>query len=139
MYKRVYDEAGGDINAVIEVHQAHFLESGRTRGWFDLPHFDGKTLHASKVPYDEAAYLAATTPEEVRKAFCFCALVREAENPDRPYLLLQGGRMGQAVLRGHHGGGVQAVRDHPLNLEGGSFLRLGLPPGLSCGLLITPM
>ncbi len=81
MYKRIYDEAGGDINAVIEVHQAHFLENGRTRGWFDMPRFDGNTLHASKVPYDEAAYLAATTPEEVRKAFCFCALVREAENP----------------------------------------------------------
>jgi effector-binding domain-containing protein len=80
-YKEIYEAAGGDITAVLEAHQAHFLRSGRVRGWFDPPTFDGKVLHASKVPYDEAAYMAATTPEEVRKAYCFCALVREAKDP----------------------------------------------------------
>ncbi len=80
-YKEIYEAAGGDIREVLRVHQEHFLQNGRTRGWFDLPTFDGKVLHASKVPYNEEAYLAATTPEEVRKSFCFCALVREAESP----------------------------------------------------------
>jgi len=80
-YKEIYEAAGGDIRAVLDAHQANFLQTGRTRGWFDPPTFDGKVLHVSKVPYDEEAYLAATTPEEVRKAFCFCALVREARDP----------------------------------------------------------
>jgi hypothetical protein len=79
-YKEIYEEAG-DIQAVFEAQHAHFLETGRTVGRFDAPWFDGETLHLSKVPYDEAAYLAATTQEERRKAFCFCALVREAEDP----------------------------------------------------------
>jgi hypothetical protein len=79
-HRRIYEEAG-DINAVFEAQHARFLETGRTIGRFDAPWFDGETLHGSKVPYDEAAYLAATTPEEIRKAYCFCALVREAEDP----------------------------------------------------------
>jgi len=79
--KQIYDEAAGDIQAVFDAQHASALQSGRTRGRFETPWFDGKTLHLSKVPYDEAAYLAAATPEELRKAFCFCALVREAENP----------------------------------------------------------
>ncbi|MFC1661841.1 hypothetical protein ACFL3S_10405 [Gemmatimonadota bacterium] len=79
-YKRIYDEAK-DIQAVFDAQHAHFLETGRTRGRFDPPWFDGKTLHLSKVPYNEEAYLAAATPEEIRKAYCFCALVREAEEP----------------------------------------------------------
>ena len=80
-YQRIYDEAGGEIDAVIEAHQEHFLKNGRTEGWLDMPHFDGKVLHVSKVPRDERAYLAATTPEEIRKSFCFCNLVRGAEDP----------------------------------------------------------
>jgi hypothetical protein len=79
-YKRIYDETG-DIQAVFDAQHAHFLETGRSQGRFDPPWFDGETLHLSKVAYDEEAYLAASTPEEVRKAYCFCALVREAENP----------------------------------------------------------
>jgi hypothetical protein len=79
-YKRIYEEAG-DLQAVFDAQHAQFLENGRTRGRFDEPWFDGNTLHVSKVPYNEEAYLAATTPEETRKAFCFCALVREAQDP----------------------------------------------------------
>ena len=79
-HKRIYEETQ-DIDAVFEAQHAKFLEVGRIRGRFDPPRFDGKTLHVSKVPYDEAAYLKATTPEEIRKAYCFCALVREAEDP----------------------------------------------------------
>lgn len=79
--KQIYEEAGGDIQAVFDAQHASALQSGRTRGRFDPPWFDGKTLHVSKVPYNEEAYLAATTPEELRRAYCFCALVREAKNP----------------------------------------------------------
>jgi hypothetical protein len=79
--KGIYDEAGGNLQAVFDAQHAKFLESGRVRGRFDEPWFDGKALHLSKVPQDEKAYLAAETPEAIRKAFCFCTLVREASNP----------------------------------------------------------
>jgi hypothetical protein len=79
-YKRIY-AASGDINVVLEALRDELLTSGRTRPWFDSPTFDGKVLHVSKVPFDEEAYLRATTPEETRRAFCFCALVREAKDP----------------------------------------------------------
>lgn len=79
--KRIYEEAGGDLQAIFDAQHANFLRTGRTRGRFEEPWFDGKTLHLSKVPYDEKAYLEAITTEDTRKAFCFCALVREAQDP----------------------------------------------------------
>jgi hypothetical protein len=79
-HRRIYEQAG-ELQAVFDAQHHHFLEGGRTRGRLDEPWFDGKTLHVSKVPYDEEAYLAAATPGEIRKAFCFCALIREAEDP----------------------------------------------------------
>lgn len=80
-HREIYEEAG-DIQAVFQAQQAAFLESGRVRGWIDPPWFDGRILHLSKPPYREEPYLAATTPEETRRAFCFCSLVREAEAPE---------------------------------------------------------
>jgi hypothetical protein len=80
-YKRIFDKAGGDLQAVFDAQHEEFMKSGRTRGRFEKARFDGKTLHLSKVPYDEKAYLEAATPEATRKAFCFCTLVREARNP----------------------------------------------------------
>jgi len=79
--KRVYEDAGGDIEAVFDAQQDNFHKAGRVRGRFDEPWFDGETLHVSKVPYNEKAYLEATTSAATRKAFCFCALVREARDP----------------------------------------------------------
>jgi hypothetical protein len=79
-HRKTYEEAG-TIQAVFDAMQANFLATGRVRGWIDPPWFDGTTLHMSKPPYREDGYLAATTPEETRKAFCFCSLVREAEDP----------------------------------------------------------
>lgn len=79
--KRIYEEAGGDIEAVFAAQQENFAKAGRVSGRFDEPSFDGETLHLSKVPYDEKAYLEATTAAATRKAFCFCALVREAKDP----------------------------------------------------------
>jgi len=80
-YRRIYEETG-DLQAVFDAQHQEYLQAGRTRGRFEEPWFDGKTLHVSKVPYDEAAYLAADTPEEIRRAYCFCALVREARDPE---------------------------------------------------------
>jgi hypothetical protein len=80
-YKRIFDEAGGNLQAVFDAQHEEFMKAGRTRGRFDEARFDGKTLHLSKVPHDEKAYLEATTPEAARKAFCFCTLVREARDP----------------------------------------------------------
>ena len=33
------------------------------------------------MPYNREAYEAAATPRERRKAYCFCTLIREAEDP----------------------------------------------------------
>jgi len=78
-YKAVY-EASGDITTVFEAQQAQ-LATTPTGGFVDPPTFDGKTLHLSKVPRNGKAYRAATTHTEKRKAYCFCALVREAADP----------------------------------------------------------
>ena len=80
-YRRIYEETG-DLQAVFDAQHQEYLQVGRIRGRFEEPWFDGTTLHVSKVPYDEAAYLAADTPEEIRRAYCFCALVREARDPE---------------------------------------------------------
>jgi hypothetical protein len=78
-YQAIYDR-DRDIQAVFRA-QNEQLSTTRTGGFLDPPSFDGKILHVSKVPYNRQAYDAATTPTEQRKAFCFCALVREATAP----------------------------------------------------------
>jgi hypothetical protein len=50
-------------------------------GFIDPPWFDKQILHLSKVAYNRAAYDAAQTPAEIRRAYCFCALIREAQAP----------------------------------------------------------
>jgi hypothetical protein len=80
-YKRIFDSSGGDLKAVFEAQHEGYMKAGRTRGRFEEVRFDGKTLHLSKVPYNEKAYLEAETPEATRKAYCFCTLVREARDP----------------------------------------------------------
>ena len=78
-YKKIYDETGS-VEAVFEA-LADKLSKTPTGAFVDPPRFDGKVLHASKVPHDRKSYLEARTPEERRKAYCFCALVREAADP----------------------------------------------------------
>jgi len=77
--KAIY-QATGDIPAVFRA-QEEKLAATRTGGFVDPPRCDGTTLHVSKVPRDREAYVAATTPREKRRAFCFCNLIREAEEP----------------------------------------------------------
>jgi len=79
-YKKVYDETG-DPFAVIKA-QEEKLKKTRTGGFLDPMRFDGKTLHLSKVPYNRKAYDEAANHTELRKAYCFCTLIREATNPN---------------------------------------------------------
>ena len=79
VYREIYDRTG-DLHAVIDA-QAEKLAAGPTGGYLDPPTFDGKVLHVSKVAYNREAYDRAATPTERRRAYCFCALVREATDP----------------------------------------------------------
>jgi hypothetical protein len=78
-YKRIYDETGS-VDTVFEA-LADKLSKTPTGAFVDPPRFDGKVLHASKVPQDGKRYLEARTEDEKRRAYCFCALVREAADP----------------------------------------------------------
>lgn len=78
-YKEMYSESG-DINVIFRAQEER-LKKTPTGGFVDPPSFDGTTLHVSKVPYNGKAYAAATTHRERRKAYCFCNLIREAEDP----------------------------------------------------------
>ncbi len=78
-YRAIYEQTG-EVAAVLRA-QDEQLRQTPTGGFVDPPHWDGKTLHLSKVPRDGEAYRSARTPTEKRKAFCFCALVREAADP----------------------------------------------------------
>jgi hypothetical protein len=79
-YKRIYEESGGDVNAVLEA-QNQALQAGPSGGRVDPPWFDGQVLHLSKVPYNRQDYDAAATHDELRRAYCFCTLIREAKAP----------------------------------------------------------
>jgi effector-binding domain-containing protein len=78
-YKRLYDETGS-VTAILEA-QNEQLKSGPTGGFIDPHRLEGNILHLSKVAYNRGAYDDARTPEETRKAYCFCTLIREAKDP----------------------------------------------------------
>jgi hypothetical protein len=78
-YKAIYEE-NRDISAVFRA-QEEKLSQTRTGGFIDPPRCEESILHISKVPYNKEDYLAATSPLEKRQAFCFCNLIREAEDP----------------------------------------------------------
>ncbi len=78
-YKKVYEQTG-DANKVLEA-QNEQLESTPFGGFIEPPGFEGDVFHLSKVAYNRKAYDKAETPEEIRRAYCFCALVREAQDP----------------------------------------------------------
>jgi hypothetical protein len=78
-FKAIYEETG-DIDAVI-ARQDEQLRQTPTGGFID-PHWtDGKVLHLSKVARDRKAYDEAKTHDELRQAYCFCNLIRQAKAP----------------------------------------------------------
>ena len=79
-YRAIYEASGQSIQAVLDAQNSD-LEATRTGGWIDPPYCTDKVLHLSKVARDREHYEAATTPNELRHAFCFCSLIREAEDP----------------------------------------------------------
>jgi effector-binding domain-containing protein len=78
-YKQIYDETK-DIYKLIEILTANLKESP-TGGLIDPWRFENNVLHLSKVAVNREAYDSAKTHREIRKAYCFCALIREATNP----------------------------------------------------------
>jgi hypothetical protein len=78
-YKKIYEQSG-DPNRVIEM-QHQQLSASPTGGFIDPWWYDGDVLHLSKVAVDRAAYDLAQNHAEIRKAYCFCALIREAQAP----------------------------------------------------------
>lgn len=78
-FKPIYEESG-DPNRIIAL-QDEQLRKTPTGGFIDPHWFDGEVLHCSKVAMNRAAYDAATNHDELRKGYCFCTLIREAENP----------------------------------------------------------
>ena len=79
-YRAIYEESGRDIQAVLDAQNKE-LAATRSGGWIDPPYCNNEILHLSKVAYDKEAYDKAATPEERRRAYCFCSLIREANDP----------------------------------------------------------
>lgn len=79
-YKEIY-ELNGDVNEILTIQNSKLSETA-TGGFIDPPWYDGKILHLSKVPYNREAYDRARSHEEIRRAYCFCSLVREATSPE---------------------------------------------------------
>jgi len=79
-YKALYEASGRRIEAVLEA-QNRALSGSQTGGFIDPPWCNGEVLHLSKVAYDRNAYDKARTHAELRKAYCFCSLTREARDP----------------------------------------------------------
>lgn len=79
-FKKIFSETG-DLNQVIETQDQELKKT--SFGGFIDPHWsDGKVLHLSKVSYSKKAYDAAKNHTELRKAYCFCSLIREAKAPE---------------------------------------------------------
>ena len=79
-FRKIYQDIGDSIQAVLDA-QDNDLSATPTGGWIDPPYCDGKVLHLSKVAQSKEKYDKAQTHEDLRKAYCFCSLVREAKDP----------------------------------------------------------
>lgn len=80
-YRALYEQSGRDIQTVLDA-QGAALKTTLSGGWIDPPPTDGRVLHLSKVARDREAYDKAQTHDELRRAYCFCSLVREATCPE---------------------------------------------------------
>lgn len=78
-YKKIYEDTG-DVNKVIDA-QNEQLGTTPTGRFIDPHWLKDDILHLSKVAYNREAYDAAKSHEETRRAYCFCTLIREAEDP----------------------------------------------------------
>jgi effector-binding domain-containing protein len=79
-YQEVVAEGGNKIEAIDAV--LAFMESDT--GWQGEIYRDGEVIYTAKNPRDPAAYEAAETDAERRKAYCFCLLIRSHLEEDIP-------------------------------------------------------
>jgi len=79
-YKKIYD-ATGDVNKILEA-QNEELKASPTGGYIDPWRYEEDVLHLSKVAFNRKQYDEAKTPDEIRNAYCFCTLIREAKAPE---------------------------------------------------------
>lgn len=78
-FKEMY-EKNGNVDEILAVQNENLAKTP-TGGFIDPHWYDGDILHLSKVAYNREAYDAAETHDELRKAYCFCSLIREATSP----------------------------------------------------------
>jgi len=78
-YKKIYDETG-DVSKVLEA-QNEELKATATGGFIDPWWYEKNILHLSKVAVNRKAYDEARNHDDIRKAYCFCTLIREAKAP----------------------------------------------------------
>lgn len=72
VYEEARERTGDGLLAVDAV--LAFMENDPV--WGRRPYREGRTIFATKNPRDPTAFAEATTPEEKRKAACFCPIVR---------------------------------------------------------------
>ena len=81
-YYKLYYEETKSLEKTLQKHNEDLEKlRGESGGYVEKPFVNDKVLHLSKVPYSPKAYGNASTETERRKAFCFCTLIREVDNP----------------------------------------------------------
>jgi len=74
--REVY-ERKNDVDDVLE-----FMR--KEQDWYSEPWREGNEIHIIKVPYRRKGYENANTPDEKRKFYCHCPLVRDRLNDGMP-------------------------------------------------------
>ena len=75
--REVYLEAKEQRGNMLDAVDAVIDFMAEDPGWGERPRRDGYTIFSSKNPRDPAGYEKAESPEEKKKAYCFCPLIRE--------------------------------------------------------------
>lgn len=82
--REVYLEAEGRTGNTLAAVDAVIDFMGEDPGWGQRPQRDGFTVLSSKKPRDPEGYQQAVTPEEKKRAYCFCPLLRQHLQEDMP-------------------------------------------------------
>ncbi len=75
--RQVYVEAQAQSDDLLQSVDALLAFMAQDPGWGAVPIRKGSVLYATKQPRDPEAHARAQTPEEKRRAYCFCPLIRE--------------------------------------------------------------
>lgn len=80
VYQKAYSQTGDKIRAIDAV--LDFMDSDP--GWRVEIYREGEVIYTAKNPRDRAAFEAAETEEERRRAYCFCPIIRNRLEEDIP-------------------------------------------------------